>query len=137
MKAIPALVLTSLLLLLASCASSGTSLAPAPSVSPSAAGEKIYDLEELDQKPVIKGRRAAPTYPFELKKRGIQGEALVTFVVDTQGKVRDLQIVRADHSEFAKAGAAAAVRWEFTPGRKDGVPVNTRMQIPIGFRLNQ
>lgn len=137
MKIIPALVFASAILLLASCASSGGSREPSPAAAPGATDGKIYNLGELDRPPSVRGRRSPPDYPFELKKNGIQGETLVRFVVDTQGKVRDIEIVWADHPGFGKAAADAVAKWKFNPGKKGGVLVNTRMQLPIGFHLNR
>jgi periplasmic protein TonB len=128
---------TSLLLLLASCASSPTTEAPVQSYSPTASGEQIYNLGELDQTPKPKGRRTNPLFPFELKKNGIDGNVVVRFVVDTEGKVRDIEVVQANHPDFADAAVTAVAQWKFIPGMKDGRAVNTRMRIPIGFHLHR
>ena len=121
MKYTPAVVLAVLSFLLASCAVEG----------------KIYDLKELDEMPSVKGRRAGPIYPFELMKAGISGEAILRFVVDTQGHTRDIEVVETNHPSFGQAAAEAIAKWNYTPGKKDGAAVNARMQIPVGFTINR
>jgi len=41
------------------------------------------------------------------------------------------------YEEFAEAATAAVAKWKFKPGRKDRQPVNTHMQVPILFTLNE
>ncbi len=124
-------------LLLASCASRTPSvsrpatqavyLPPLPSDVP------VFNLKQLDQAPAPEGRRVAPIYPFELKKRGIKANAVIKFIVDTDGATRNIEIIEASHASFGKAAADAVAQWRYTPGIKDGQPVNTRLQIPISI----
>lgn len=127
-------------LLLASCASSTTPIsrpaAQALYLPPLPSDAPVHNLKDLDQAPTAQGRRAAPLYPFELKKKGIKGEAVIKFIVDTDGATRNIEISEASHPAFGKAAADAISLWRFTPGIKDGQRVNTRLQIPMSFNLN-
>jgi protein TonB len=67
----------------------------------------------------------------------MDGEAVIRFVVDVSGSVRDVEIVSANHPGFGKAAADAIAKWKFKPGIKNGRPVNTRMQVPISFNLDR
>ncbi len=79
--------------------------------------------------------QAQPTYPAAFRKSGMGGEALVKFVVDTQGKVRNAVAVSSTHAEFEAAAIEAVGKWQFDPGQKDGRKVNTEMQVPIVFTI--
>jgi periplasmic protein TonB len=136
MKTYAQLLCLALPLFLASCANTQTPALPSQN-SPVGAESSIYNLKDLDTPPKAKSPRATPLYPFSLKKAGIQGEAIIRFVVDVSGSVRDVEVVSANHPAFGRAAADAVAKWRFQPGIKNGQPVNTRMQIPIGFYINE
>lgn len=94
----------------------------------------VFNLGDLDQKPVPTFQ-LPPTYPYEMKRAGINGSVVVGFIVDTTGAVRDAYVVSSSHSEFEAAALAAIQKWKFRPGRRKGAPVNTRMQQPLSFKL--
>lgn len=105
--------------------------------SSSAAGSgigNVFDLASLDQIPVARFQ-ARPVYPSEMRRAGVNGQVIVGFIVDAQGNVRDAQSVRSTHRDFETAAIEAVMKWKFRPGKKGGVAVNTRMQVPIGFTL--
>jgi TonB family protein len=74
-----------------------------------------------------------PIYPADLIGRGIAGEVLVGFVVDTRGVPLDPFIFRSTRREFEAPAIAAVQEWRFKPGTLDGKPVNTKMTVPIVF----
>lgn len=94
----------------------------------------VFDLASLDQIPVARVQ-SRPVYPSEMRRAGVNGQVVVRFIVDAQGNVRDAQAVRSTHRDFESAAVEAVLKWKFRPGKKGGVPVNTRMQVPIGFSL--
>lgn len=96
--------------------------------------EMFFDFDKLDKKPKVVFQ-VNPQYPMEMKVRGVEGRAVVEFIVANDGTVRDIKIVSASEEVFGPAAAAAIEKWRFEPGLKDGVPVATRMQIPMGFKL--
>jgi protein TonB len=98
---------------------------------------QIFDLKDLDQQPSPRGMRAEPQYPFEMKRQGINGEVTLQFLVDPQGDVRDVVVIKSSHREFESPAIQAVQKWKFRPGRKGGKAVTTRMQIPIAFNLNE
>lgn len=97
----------------------------------------VFDISDLDQKPTERGMRAAPNYPFEMKRAGISGEVTLQFIVDTDGNVRDVVVIKSSHREFEAPSIQAVQKWKFRPGRKGGRAVNTRMQIPLAFTLSE
>ena len=89
--------------------------------------------EERRPRPLKTSR---PVYPAALRLNKTEGEALVEFVVDPTGLIRDAHIVRNTHPGFAELSVAAVRTWRFEPGYRGGRPVYTRMQIPIRFQLS-
>lgn len=94
-----------------------------------------FDLRELDSAPVPTAQRR-PVYPRDLRQARISGEAMVEFVVDADGKVRDAKIKSSSHRSLEGPVLEAVGRWQFRPGVKDGKPVQTRMAVPFVFQLN-
>jgi protein TonB len=94
----------------------------------------LFNLADLDQPP-LPTVRVSPVYPYEMRRAGVSGEVLVGFIVDTAGQVRDAHAVSFTRREFADEAVRAVLQWKFSPGRRSGVPVNTRMQVPLVFNL--
>ena len=95
-----------------------------------------HDISKVDVKPVPRFQ-ARPQYPFALRRDKVEGEAVTEFIVDTEGNVQRAHAVRATHPAFADAAVAAVSKWKYKPGMKNGRAVNTRMQVPIVFTLNE
>lgn len=99
-------------------------------------GIEVFDLSKLDQHPVPRFQ-ARPQYPFEMRRAGIAGEVVVDFIVDNNGDVQNAFSMRSSQREFENAAIQAVSKWKFKPGRKGGRNVNTHMQVPIVFTLNE
>lgn len=113
----------------------GTITIPTNRSAPGSGWGKLFDLKDLDQKPVAI-TRIGPQYPFEMKRAGQNGNVTVGFIVDTTGAVRDAYVVDSSHREFESAALTAIQKWRFRPGKKGGRAVNTRMQQPIVFNIS-
>jgi protein TonB len=99
-------------------------------------GIEVFDISKLDQVPVARVQ-VKPQYPFEMRRSGVGGEVIVDFIVDTNGEVRNAYAARSTQHEFESAAVQAVSRWKFRPGKKGGRAVNTHMQVPIVFTLNE
>ncbi len=76
-------------------------------------------------------------YPTMAREAGIQGTVFVTFVVETDGSVTDVRVLRGiggGCDEEAVRVVEMMPRWE--PGRQRGQPVRVQFNMPIRFRLN-
>jgi len=81
--------------------------------------------------------QARPAYPFDLRRAGLNGEALIDFIVDVSGRVIGAYALRASDIQFADAALTAVRQWTFRPGRNAaGEPIAVHMQVPIIFDLN-
>lgn len=81
--------------------------------------------------------QARPQYPFDLRRAGISGEALIEFTVNVTGRVENAFVVRATDIRLAEAALAAVNQWTFRAGTLNGEPIPFVMQIPIVFTLNE
>lgn len=106
-----------------------------PNTEPRIIDGPIYDIADVQQQPIAR-IRISPQYPFELRRGGVQGEAIVDFVVASDGTVANAKAVRATRPQFGDAAVAAVQHWHFRPALVDGSPVSCHMQIPIVFTLN-
>ncbi len=72
-----------------------------------------------------------------MRRQEIPGIALVDFIVDAKGDVRNARALKADHASFAAAAVQCVAAWKYSPGMKNGQPVNTHIQMPIVFSVNR
>ncbi len=115
-----------------------TPVPAAESISaPPPAPDEPVDETTVDQAPVPLSR-PSPAYPAWAQRRGIEGSVLVRFTVDVQGQVQDITVEESTPGTvFADAAVEAVRQWRFEPGRKDGRPVPTRLQVRIRFEVRQ
>lgn len=102
-------------------------------VPPKPAG--VYDPSEVTTQP-IPVRQRRPIYPFELRRRGISGEAVVLFTVRSDGSVGDVSLVKATDIRFGQAAADCVAQWQFRPAAVQGRTVDCWMMVPIVFTLD-
>lgn len=86
--------------------------------------------------PTRTARLVADSYPSEMRRSGVAGQAQLQFVVDTTGKVEpeSIQVVLASGPAFAIAARSVAPKFEFTPGLANGQRVRTRVILPIQYK---
>jgi TonB family protein len=74
-------------------------------------------------------------YSDEALKARLVGTVLLSVVVGTDGKARDLHVVRSLGLGLDERAISAVSKWQFEPGVKDGQPVNVVAQIETNFSL--
>ncbi|WP_225587091.1 TonB family protein [Algoriphagus sp. Y33] len=105
-------------------------------------GEEIFDVVENQPNP--QGGMAGwnnylsnnLTYPAQARRMGIEGTVIVVFVVNADGSLSDVNVLRGvggGADEEAIRVVKNSPDW--TPGSQSGVAVNTRMRLPIRFKL--
>ena len=75
-------------------------------------------------------------YPQEAKEKGVQGRVLVNFVVDTDGSITDVKVMRGIGSgcdEEAVRVVKSMPKWQ--PGRQRGEAVKVAFTLPFTFKL--
>lgn len=96
----------------------------------------LFNIGDLDQQPVARVRQA-PTYPYDMRRAGINGTVVVEFIINTDGDVIQTQIVRSSHREFEMPALQAVQKWKFKPGRKGGRVVNVRASQLLEFNATE
>lgn len=77
------------------------------------------------------------TYPSQARRMGIEGSVIVRFVVNTDGTIQDVEVLRSiggGCDEIAKKVITNSPSWN--PGIIRNRPVRSRMTMPIRFRLD-
>lgn len=76
-----------------------------------------------------------PGYSEEARKAKYSGVAVVVAIVDAQGNVSDVQILRPVGLGLDEKAIEAVKQWKFKPAMRNGVPVKVRVNIEVTFRL--
>jgi TonB family protein len=103
-----------------------------------AAGPVLYDFQV--ERPVsAKPKNLPPRYPTELRANGVEGSVIAKFVVDTAGRIEEgtVEILKADHGEFATAVRKSLPLMEFHPARVGERPVRQLVQMPFHFSVSR
>lgn len=120
---------------------------PAPIVQAPPAQEEEEDkiFEIVEEKPIppggsnealLKWIRTELRYPEVAAENGIQGRVYVQFVVERDGSVSDVKVVRGvDPSLDREALRVVSKMGKWTPGKQRGKPVRSRYSVPITFQL--
>ena len=75
-------------------------------------------------------------YPKALEETCVQGRVIVAFVVERNGKLSNIKVVKSVDSALDKEALRIVnlmPRW--IPGRQNGITVRVKYIIPITFRL--
>ncbi len=71
-----------------------------------------------------------------LAKQDARTESVdVTFVVDAKGEPTDISVAYASDDALVAPVIEAVGRWKFTPATRDGVPVATKVLLPVRFTV--
>ena len=75
-------------------------------------------------------------YPTVAAENGVQGRVVVGFVVERDGSITDVQILRGvDPSLDREAMRVVKSMPRWTPGKQNGSAVRVKYQVPVAFRL--
>lgn len=96
--------------------------------------KEIFNLAQLDRIPEAIFQ-PPPIFPVALRKDVETARVDVEFIVTANGEVTDVQVVSATYPGFESASITGVARWQFRPGMKAGKKVNTRMRVPLIFRV--
>ncbi len=67
--------------------------------------------------------------------RSFMGETvMLNFTVDAQGRAHDINVMWQSDSALRRSLIEAVSQWEFTPARKDGLAVPTRVSLPVELK---
>jgi len=76
-------------------------------------------------------------YPVIAQENGIQGRVICQFVVNKDGKIVDVEVVRSGGDPSLDKEAIRVIKsmppWK--PGKQRGKPVRVKYTVPVNFRL--
>lgn len=75
-------------------------------------------------------------YPWICKEQKIQGDVLVSFIVEKDGSVSDVNVVKRVHANLnteAVRVVKSLPKWK--PGLVEGQPVRVQMAVYVNFKL--
>ena len=99
--------------------------------------QKDYKVGEDGVKAPKIIREVKPKYTEGAMNRNVQGTVEVDAVVLADGTVGDVTISRSLDAELDEEAIKATKQWRFSPGTKDGEPVNVRVSIELTFTLKK
>ena len=104
--------------------------------------QKVFYI--VEQMPEYPGGQAAlfefisknVKYPEDAVKKKVEGKVFVTFVVDTDGKITDVSLLRKVFPSLdAEAIRVISAMPNWIPGKQKGQVVRVKYTVPIMFRL--
>ena len=115
---------------------------PPPKAVEEEATEEIFVV--VEQQPEFPGGMSALMkflsdnikYPVIAQENGIQGRVITNFVVERDGSITDVNVVRGQDPSLDKEAVRVIKtmpRWK--PGQQRGKPVRVRFTLPVQFRL--
>jgi protein TonB len=123
---------------------------PAPEPSPSAPVEDATAPPAVSASaPVAAAREPAiarpryklnpePQYPTLARRRRQEGIVLLAVLVDAAGRPEAVEVqVSSGFASLDDAAVTAVKSWQFEPGRRDGEPIASRVEVPIRFQLER
>ena len=106
--------------------------------------EETKIFEVVEQMPSFPGGQAALfeflskniRYPVVAEENGIQGRVIVTFVVERDGSITDVRVVKSvDPSLDKEAVRVTKSMPHWNPDMQNGGPVRVKFTLPVTFRL--
>jgi protein TonB len=79
--------------------------------------------------------RVEPTYPTLARSARVQGDVVLSAVIDTNGQIQNLQLV-SGHPMLVPAAISAVKQWRYKPYLLNGQPVEVETTITVIFTLS-
>lgn len=105
------------LLLLTSCADPG-----------------VFTAADCGSEPTLI-KKVDPVYPRFSRQAGLEGDVILTYIVDVSGIVKDVKVIRGDSKSFEDAAVRAVSQYKYSPAICYGRPVESEVTTTIEFRL--
>jgi periplasmic protein TonB len=79
--------------------------------------------------------RSAPVFPMVAKQAGVSGSVQLQFTITTEGKVRDVSVIKGNPM-LSRAAIDAVQTWRYHPARLGGIPIEAQSTTIINFKSN-
>jgi len=78
----------------------------------------------------------SPPYPRKARRLGYEGIVMLKVLIDENGRVDDLTVIRSSgHTSLDRAALSAVKKWLFEPGTEGGIKKKMWVKIPVRFDL--
>jgi TonB family protein len=81
-------------------------------------------------------QKATGVSPTGTNEKVVEGVVILNIVVDREGKVSKVKVVRSLTPDMDKEAVERVKTWKFDPSRKDGMPVAVEMNIEVAIHRN-
>ncbi len=85
----------------------------------------------------VKVHDVAPQYPDLAREARIQGIVILKTLIDDQGNVADIEVLKSLLMGLSEAAVDAVKQWKFRPATVDGTPVPANHNVTVNFRLGE
>jgi TonB family protein len=80
--------------------------------------------------------KITPRYPEQARLARTEGRVILRAVIDENGNVRDISVLRSSDPVFDDAAIEAVERWKYAPAVQDGRPVSVYFTVIVEFKLH-
>lgn len=80
-------------------------------------------------------RKAMPEYPRAARQQGIEGNIVLSLVIDDQGRVVKVRVIKGLGHGLDEAAVSAVRKTRWSPATLDGHPVRTTRRFNVRFTL--
>lgn len=104
---------------------------------------EVYEYDYVTEKPAFPGGHTSlikyinetREYPAKAYQDGVQGKVLCSFVVNADGSVSNIQVLRGVEPSLNKEAVRVLAQMpSWSPGKLDGRCVPVRVIYPVAFR---
>lgn len=102
----------------------------------------VYDVVEVmpqfpgGQTAMLKYIMENIKYPKQIMEEGIQGRVTVSFIVEKDGRVSNVRLLRSVQPLLDKEAVRVVKSMpKWSPGKHNGKPVRVRFNLPVMFKL--
>jgi len=78
--------------------------------------------------------RVEPEYPMIAKRARVQGQVVLSAIIDTNGEIKNLELV-SGHPLLVPAALAAVKQWRYRPFLLNGQPIEVETVVTVSFEL--
>jgi TonB family protein len=123
----PAILRSSFSALLFFLASVSLAQTPPPAGSPYRVGGDVMRPQKISGSP--------PVYTVEARKDRVTGVVILEAIIDEQGNVTDVKVLKGLPAGLDQAAVKAVESWKFNPATLDGRPVPVYYTLTVNFTM--
>ena len=96
------------------------------------AASQVNELPSVESRP----ESLRPFYPEAARQRGIEGDVVLRLLIDADGSLARVDVIREPGGGLGAAGARAIRQFRFRGGKANGQPVATTITYVLHFVLD-